>query len=68
MFITGLLPLACSVCSLIEPRLPAQRWHHPQGDLPTWSLIEKMPYSWIISPAESPFSVITPSYVKLTQN
>ena len=30
-----LLPLACSACSLIEPRLPAQRWSHPQGDLPT---------------------------------
>jgi hypothetical protein len=29
MFLTGLLPLACSACSLIEPRLPAQRWHHP---------------------------------------
>jgi hypothetical protein len=26
-------PLDCSACSLIEPRLPAQRWHHPQGDL-----------------------------------
>jgi hypothetical protein len=47
MFFTGLLPLACSACSLIEPRLPVQRWHHPQGALPTWSLIEKMPYSWI---------------------
>ena len=47
MFITSLLPLACSACSLIEPRLPAQRWHYPQGDLPPWSLIEKMPYSWI---------------------
>ena len=45
--VSSLLPLACSACSLIEPRLPAQRWHHPQGDLPTWSLIEKMPYSWI---------------------
>jgi hypothetical protein len=31
MFFTGLLPLACSACSLIEPRLPAQRWSHPQG-------------------------------------
>ena len=47
MFLTGLLPLACSDCSLIEPRLPAQRWHNPQGDLPSWSLNEKMPYSWI---------------------
>jgi hypothetical protein len=46
-FFTGLLPLACSACSLIEPRLPAQRWHHPQGAFPPWSLIEKMPYSWI---------------------
>jgi hypothetical protein len=47
VLLTGLLSLTCSACSLIEPRLPAQRWHHPQGDLPTWSLIEKMPYSWI---------------------
>jgi hypothetical protein len=47
MFFSGLLPLAYSACSLIEPRLPAQRWHHPQGALPPWSLIEKMPYSWI---------------------
>jgi len=27
----GCFLLACSACSLIEPRLPAQRWHHPQG-------------------------------------
>jgi hypothetical protein len=47
MFFTGLLPLASSACSLIEPRLPAQRWSHPQGTFPPWSLIEKMPYSWI---------------------
>jgi hypothetical protein len=47
MFLTGLLPLACSACSLIEPRLPAQRWHHPQGAFPPWSLIEKITYSWI---------------------
>jgi hypothetical protein len=26
--------LACSACSLIEPRLPAQRWSHPQGAFP----------------------------------
>jgi hypothetical protein len=42
-----LLPLACAACSLIEPRLPARRWSHPQGAFPPWSLIEKMPYSWI---------------------
>jgi hypothetical protein len=48
MFFTGLLPLACSACTLIEPRLPAQRWHQLQGDLPApWSLFEEMPYSWI---------------------
>jgi hypothetical protein len=26
--------LACSACSLIEPRLLAQRWSHPQGVFP----------------------------------
>jgi hypothetical protein len=26
--------LACSACSLIEPRLPAQRWSHPQVAFP----------------------------------
>jgi hypothetical protein len=26
--------LACPTCSLIEPRLPALRWHHPQGAFP----------------------------------
>jgi len=26
--------LACSACSLTEPRLPAQRWSHPQGAFP----------------------------------
>jgi hypothetical protein len=36
-----------SACSLIEPRLPAQRWSHPQGAFPPWSLIEKLPCSWI---------------------
>jgi hypothetical protein len=48
VFLTGLLPLACLGCSLIEPRPPAQRWHHPQWNLPPWSLIEKMPCSWIL--------------------
>jgi hypothetical protein len=64
MFFTGLPPLACSACSLIEPRLPAQRWHHPQGAFPPWSLIEKMPYSWISWRHflnEAPFSGITPA-------
>jgi hypothetical protein len=47
MFLTVLLALAYSACSLIEPRLPAQRWSHPQGAFPPWSLIEKIPHSWI---------------------
>jgi hypothetical protein len=71
MFFTGLLALACSACSPIEPRLPGQRWHHPQEDLPTWSLIEKMPYSWILwrhFPNWSSFLCDNSSCVKLTQN
>jgi hypothetical protein len=71
MFFTGLLPLACSACSLIEPRLPAQRWSHPQGAFPHWSLIEKMPYSWISWRHFlnwSSFSCDNSSCVKLTQN
>ena len=70
MFFTGLLPLACSACSLIEPRLPAQRWHHQQVDLPPWSLIRKCLAAGSrggISPTEAPFSVISPARVKLTQ-
>jgi hypothetical protein len=45
MLLTGLLPLAFSACSLIEPKTyTAQGWYHPQAAL---TLIEKMPYSWI---------------------
>jgi hypothetical protein len=71
MLLTGLLPLACSACSLIEPRLPAQKWHHPKGDLTPWSLIEKMPYRWISwrhFPNWSSFLSDNSSCVKLTQN
>jgi hypothetical protein len=72
MFFTGLLPLACSALSLIEePRLPAQRWYHPQGAFPPWSLIEKMPYSWISRRHFlnwSSFLCDNSSCVKLTQN
>jgi hypothetical protein len=35
MFFTGLLPLPCSVCFLIEPRTPAEGWSHPQWALPS---------------------------------
>lgn len=47
MFFIGLLLLAYSACSLIEPKTTAQRWYHPQGALLPWSLIETIPYSWI---------------------
>jgi hypothetical protein len=47
MLLTGLLPLPCLACFLIEPRTTSPERHHPQGALPPWSLIEKMPYSWI---------------------
>ena len=30
MLLTGLLPMACSACFLIEPGPTAQGWHHPQ--------------------------------------
>jgi hypothetical protein len=71
MFFTGLLPLACSACSLIEPRLPAQRWSHLQGAFPPWSLIEKMPHSqisWRHFLNWSSFLCDNSSCVKLTQN
>ena len=71
MHLTGLLPLACSAYFLIEPRLPVQRWSHPQGAFPPWSLIEKMPYScisWSHFLNWSSFLCDNSSCVKLTQN
>jgi hypothetical protein len=65
-------PLACSACSLIEPRLPAQTRQHPQGDLPhpPWSLRKCVAAGsrGSISQTEASFSVVTPACVKLTQN
>jgi hypothetical protein len=37
--------LACSACSFIEPKTTSPE--NPQRAFPPWSLIEKMPYSWI---------------------
>jgi transposase len=71
MLLTGFLPLACSAWSLIEPRLPAQRWHHPQGDHLLVHYLRKCfiaGYREGTFPTEAPFSVITPTCVKLTQN
>jgi hypothetical protein len=47
MLFTGLLPLACSACSLIEPKTTSPGMVPPTGALAPWSLIEKMPHSWI---------------------
>jgi hypothetical protein len=49
MFFTDSLPLACSACSLIEPKTTSPEMVPPTMDwaLPARSLIEKMPYSWI---------------------
>jgi len=49
MLLTGLLPLACSACFLYNPRPPAQGQPYLQwaGSFLLWSLIEKMPYSWV---------------------
>jgi hypothetical protein len=47
MFLTGLLPLACSACFHIEPKTTSPEMVPPTRGLPPWSLIEKMSYSWI---------------------
>jgi hypothetical protein len=47
VLLTGLLPLACSACFLIEPRTISPGWHHPQEACPFWPLTSKMSYSLI---------------------
>ena len=47
MFLTGLPFLACSACSLIEPKTTSSEMVPFIRGLSPWSLIEKMPYSWI---------------------
>jgi hypothetical protein len=59
----------CSLlaCFLIESRLPAQKWSHPQGV----GLMEQMPYScisWRHFPNWSSFLCDNSSCVQLTQN
>jgi len=71
MFLTSLLSLTCSACSLIDPKtttpgmaLPTMGWV-----LPPWLLVEKMLYSWVSwrhFHNWDLFSVITPACVKLT--
>ena len=47
MFLTGLLPLACSACTLIEPKSTSPEMVPLTRGPPPWSLIEKMPHSCI---------------------
>jgi hypothetical protein len=47
MLLTGLLPLACPACFLIDPKTTSPETAPPTMALPPWSLIEKMPHSWI---------------------
>ena len=48
MLLTGLLPLACSVCFLIEPKTTSPGMAPPtMGPPPLITIIEKMPYSQI---------------------
>jgi hypothetical protein len=47
MLLTGLLPLACSACFFIEPKSTSPGMEPTTMGPPAWSLIEKMPYSWI---------------------
>ena len=35
MLLTDLLPMACSACSLTEPRATSPQWHHPQWSGPS---------------------------------
>ena len=61
--------LACSAFSLIEPKTTSQRWSHPPGAFPPWSLIEKMPcssISWMHFLNWSSFLCDNSSCVKLT--
>jgi hypothetical protein len=66
-----LLPLACSACSLIEPKTTIPEMAPPTMGLPP--LITKLRKCLTagshggISSREAPFSVITPTCVKLTQ-
>ena len=50
MLLTGLFPQPCSACFLIEPKTTSPGMAPPTMGwaLPIWSLVEKMPYSWIL--------------------
>jgi hypothetical protein len=69
MLLTGLLPLACSACSFIEPKnyQPRDGTTH-KGPSPLDHSLRKCPTAGShgdTSPTEAPFSVITPAWVRL---
>jgi hypothetical protein len=71
VFLTGLLPLACSACFLIEPRTTSPEMATPTMEQlsPIDHQLRKCPTAGshgCMSPDEAPFSVITPARVKLT--
>jgi hypothetical protein len=57
-------PWLAQIAFLQNPRLPAQRWYHPQGALPP--LITNWENAPQLGLMEAPFSVVTPACVKLT--
>jgi hypothetical protein len=59
MLLTGLLPLACSACSLIEPKTTSPGMAPPTRGLTAGS-------HGGISSRKAPFSEKTPAFVKLT--
>jgi hypothetical protein len=70
MFLTGLLPLACSACFLIEPMTTSPGMAPPtMGPPPFGHYLRKCltPGSHGgIFPTEAPFPVITPACIELT--
>jgi hypothetical protein len=71
MLLTGLLPLACSACSLIEPKTTSPEMvASKRGPPPLDHQLRKCLTAGshgCTSPTEAPFSVITPACVKLTR-
>jgi hypothetical protein len=70
MLLTGLFPLACSACSLIEPKTTSSGMTPPTIGPPSLITNWEMPYSWIswrhFLKGGSFLSVITPAPVKWT--
>jgi hypothetical protein len=70
MLLTGLLPLSCSACFLIEPKTTSPEMAPPTMGPPTPDHKLRKCLTAVshggISSREAPFSVITPACVKLT--